>query len=422
MPYVVRELGWFESGEEKVLGMLVFDKSDDDYACYVLGRDAKNRFRTVDLECSIVTEAAATEQLKKLVAHAVTLPAEEFYQGDEVGEPIDFFSAVVPPERQSPSFKLLTSSAGYSPALGLLTEITNYFEDPDGNFVEQFQSSAFNARLWELYLYALFTEIGYGVKRDHAAPDFHLEGPFGQIFVEATTINPSALPPDAEELESLDYFQNYVPIKFGSALYSKLQEKYWELPHVAGHPLVFSIQDFQTVKAMTWSNSALVEYLYGIRQVEHRNQDGTIAIVSEAVTSYEWKGKRIAAGFFSQPDSENVSAVLANPSGTLSKFNRMGFLAGFGDRRIRMLRKGICYKDGSLFPQDFVSEVHAADYSETWCEGLSVYHNPNATQPLRADVFPCAAHHTSRDGRIVSRRPSFYPIGSITAIITSGPN
>lgn len=419
MPYVVRELGWFESGEERVLGMLVFDKSDDDYACYVLGRDAKNRFRTVDLECSIASESAATETLERMLTHAATLPAEEFYQGDEVGRPVDFFSAVVPPETQSPSFKLLISGAGYSPALGLLSEITHYFEDPDGNFVQQFQSGGFSARLWELYLYALFTEIGYGVIRDHAAPDFHLEGPFGQIFVEATTVNPSALPPDAEELETLDYFQNYVPIKFGSALYSKLQEKYWELPHVTGNPLVFSIQDFQSGKAMTWSNSALVEYLYGIRQLERRNQDGTTAIVSEPVTSYEWKGKRIAAGFFLQPDSENVSAVLANPSGTLSKFNRMGFLAGFGDRRIRMLRKGIAYNDGSLYPEDFFLEVHSAGYSEAWCEGLSVYHNPNAKHPLPVDAFPCAAHHTSRDGRIVSRRPSFYPVGSITAIFSS---
>jgi hypothetical protein len=38
---VVRELGWFEAGDEKVLGMMSFDRSDEDYAWYVLGRDVK---------------------------------------------------------------------------------------------------------------------------------------------------------------------------------------------------------------------------------------------------------------------------------------------------------------------------------------------------------------------------------------------
>lgn len=43
----------------------------------------------------------------------------------------------------------------------------NWYEDVDGNFVEQFQSSAFDARLWELYLYAMFVELGYGFDRKY---------------------------------------------------------------------------------------------------------------------------------------------------------------------------------------------------------------------------------------------------------------
>ena len=32
--------------------------------------------------------------------------------------------------------------------------------------------------------------------------------------------------------------ENAMPLRFGSALFSKLKKKYWELPHVAGNPLV----------------------------------------------------------------------------------------------------------------------------------------------------------------------------------------
>ena len=61
----------------------------------------------------------------------------------------------------------------------------NWYEDVDGNFVEQFQSSAFDARLWELYLYAMFVELGYGFDRKYSAPDFLCQDLADKVFVEA---------------------------------------------------------------------------------------------------------------------------------------------------------------------------------------------------------------------------------------------
>jgi hypothetical protein len=189
------------------------------------------------------------------------------------------------------------------------------------------------------------------------------------------------------------------------------------MPHVAGQPLVLAIQDFHAPHAMAWSNSALVEYLYAIRQIERVDEEGQSKIVSEPVLEYKWSDKPpIPAGFFSQPGSENISAVIANPCGTISKFNRIGFLAGFGRRDIRMLREGLCYKR-SKAPERFVAEVHDPGYEETWCEGLNVYHNPNAKIPLPPESMPCAAHHSSRSGRILSNQPVFHPAGSTTHII-----
>jgi hypothetical protein len=292
----------------------------------------------------------------------------------------------------------------------------HYFEDADGNFVQQFQSAGFDARLWELYLYALLNELGYGFDRQHAVPDFHCQGPLGDFFIEATTVNPSGVAPDLDSNREA-YFEHYVPRKYGSVLFSKLKKRDWEKQHVAGRPYVLAVQDFHAPYAMAWSNSALVEYLYAIRQTERMNAEDKAEIVSEKVTEYKLgENPPIPAGFFLLEDCENISAVLANPSGTLPKFNRMGFLSGFGDRDIRMLRSGYCYK-GSLAPEQFYAEVHSPDYAETWCEGLSVYHNPQAKIPLPPEAFPCAAHHTSRDGRILSVQPAFHPVGSITYIV-----
>ncbi|HXR16024.1 MAG TPA: hypothetical protein VN777_07395 [Terriglobales bacterium] len=419
MALIARDLAWYEVGNERVLGLVALDLTDEDYVSYILGRDAKGRFRAVWLECSIETQDAATELLRTTIAEYALKPAEEFYQGDEGGRKLDFLTPVVPPERQHPIFKTLISARGYSPARALISEMMHYFDDVDGNFVQQFQSDGFNPRFWELYLYALLNELGYGFDREYEAPDFHCQGLLGDFFVEATTINPAEEAPRVDASNQDAYFEHYVPMRYSGALCAKLKMKYWEKPHVIGHPLVLAIQDFHMSDAMAWSNPALVEYLYAIRQVERVGAQDKSEIVSEKVTEYRWGDKTpIAAGFFLLPESENISAVLANPSGTLPKFNRMAFLAGFGDRDIKMIRSGLCYREGSLTPERFYSEIYSPDYSETWCEGVSVYENPNAKIPLPREAFPCAAHHTSRDGRIFCRKPSFHPVGSTTCIVT----
>jgi hypothetical protein len=417
MALVARDVAWYEDADEKVLGLVALDLPDQDYVCYVLGRDAKGRFRAVWLECNLENQATATFLLQGKLAEFAQAPPEEFHQGDEVGKPIDFFEPIVPPERQHKVFATLIASRGYSPARALIGELMHHFEDVDGNFVQQFQSDGFDARIWELYIFALLNELGYGLDRAQAAPDFHCLGLLGDLFIEAVTVNPSDEAPDVEGLGRAAYFEHYVPLKYGSARFSKSKKRYWELPHVASYPLVLAIQDFHAPHAMSWSNSALVEYLYAIRQTERLNAEGKSEIVSEPVNAYKWGDKvPVPAGFFLQPDSEHISAVIANPGGTLPKFNRMGFIAGFGDRDIKMVRGGYRYRNSPI-PEWFAAEVHAPGYSETWCEGLSVYHNPRAAIKLAPEAFPCAAHHTSRDGRILSHQPEFHPVGTTTHII-----
>jgi hypothetical protein len=417
-PYIAlsaRELAWFHDGSERLLGVVSLDTVDRDFVGTVPGRDALNRFRAVDLATCLPTERDTARWLESRLAELVQKPAEYFHQGDESGPPVDFFAPAVTVDRQSPVFRELTTRRGYTPALGLLRGMMHYFEDADGNFVEQFQTTGFDSRLWELYLYAAFTELGYGFEREHPAPDFHCVGLMGDFFIEATTVNPSEDSPTIDRSNEGDYFASYVPMKFGSALYSKLKRRYWEATHVSGHPLVVAIQDFHAPGSMTWSSAALVEQLYGIRQIE--DPEGSGQIVSEPVKSYAWQGKEKPAGFFYQPDAEHISAVLANPGGTITKFNRIGFLAGFGDRDIKMFRTGLAYRDGGTEPDTFLAQVHVGGYEETWCEGLSVYHNPNARIPLPQSSIPMAAHHTVRDGHVLSSTPPFHPIGSSTLIM-----
>ena len=69
-----------------------------------------------------------------------------------------------------------------------------WYEDVDGNFVQQFQTTGFDARIWELYLFAAFVEMGFLIERIHAVPDFNCRGLLGSLAVEAVTVNPTQGP------------------------------------------------------------------------------------------------------------------------------------------------------------------------------------------------------------------------------------
>ena len=124
--------------------------------------------------------------------------------------------------------------------------------------------------------------------------------------------------------------------------------------------------------------------------------------------------------FFGLPEAENVSAVMLNPIGTIPKFNRIGFIAGFGDRAIRMVHTGI--RRGEIDPRGpgplpFRHDVHSPGYAEKWIEGAVILHNPNARVALDPELIPGANHEfLEPDGTIVSLLPEFQPYSSATLI------
>lgn len=207
-----------------------------------------------------------------------------------------------------------------------------------------------------------------------------------------------------------------MPVKFGSALYSKLQKKYWELDHVKNVPLILAVHDFCADSSMTWSAPALSDYLYGVRASWKKSPSGKLEVTETPVTEHVWGTKRIPSGFFDLPGVENVSAVLFSNSATVSKFNRLGVLAGFGLENIKIFRTGVRHDfdpnaaEGILFNE----EVVPGKYDEDWSQGMQLFHNPKAAIPISPKFFEGCAHHYF-DGQ---RRHSILPEGFIHQSIT----
>jgi hypothetical protein len=70
------------------------------------------------------------------------------------------------------TYKKMRAQRESMSARWMLDDVYQNFVDPDGNFLEQFQTTAFDARFFELYLHAYFSRSGFTVDRKHDRPDF----------------------------------------------------------------------------------------------------------------------------------------------------------------------------------------------------------------------------------------------------------
>lgn len=212
---VFDELAFFEAAGGDVIGIATRDIADRDFGGIVMARDRKLRFRAVNVTEFHPTPEGGKESLFVGMREAACARAEDHYQGDEDGQPVDFFAHLHNAGRLNPSFVRLTNDEGYSPARGIIESLMRWHEDADGNFVEQFQTTGFDQRIWELYLFAMLIEAGYVLDRSHNTPDFCCDGMLGSLFVEAVTVGPTLkngklVPaPPTETPEEIDLFMTF---------------------------------------------------------------------------------------------------------------------------------------------------------------------------------------------------------------------
>lgn len=161
--------------------------------------------------------------------------------------------------------------------------------------------------------------------------------------------------------------------------------------------------------------------MYGYEHDAHHDADGKLVVVATRVAEHRWGQRTVTSGFFDLPGAEHVSAVIFNSSATLPKFNRIGYVAGFGSRRVHMIRHGTVWNPDpdAAEPIAFAVSVDDPEYAESWTEGLDVFHNPRAAIPLNPEHFPAAVHHYLQpDGNLNSIQAGDFaqPLASWTQI------
>ncbi len=411
------EREWYADEKENVLGVVILDRVDNDWSYVILGRDERARFSAIDSDTCHRTVNEARIALHKKMEKFAADGEQVFHQGinNKKQKTFQIFKPIVAREKLHHDFIVIAESNGYSSAREIMKEIAYTYEDTDGNYIQQFQTTGFDARVWELYLYAVLHEMDFEIDRNYRAPDYVCTSFKGEVILEATTANSTLQKKDVElgNLNSKE-LQDFLAIKFGSALYSKIQKRYWEKDHVKDHPFVLAVADFRKPEWLVFSGQFLMHYLYGVCQ--QSRPDG---VSFSSIKEHTYAGKTIPSGFFHLPDAKHVSAVLFSDSGTIAKFNRMGKIAGFGDHSVIMARVGQRFpKSDSERPEPFRVLVEAK-YREKWAEGIWIFHNPNAQIPLASELFPDVAHVYFENGGCVIYLADTFPIWSKTLIFST---
>lgn len=250
-----RELSWWCDLDETVLGTVILDLVDQDYGWILLARDEGRRFRCVKVGVSKATERLAEGELRLEIEHLARRKSFGGIepQGDQERSPVDLLapSTSVLPEHFHPYFRDLLDNPSRAPARRVISEIAPWLYPADPHFVSEFQRHQFDQRLWELYLWAAFRELGFDVVQ-HEAPDFECKAPGINFTVEATTVSASQQGPLLDHPnprtpeERNEFLNTYMPMKFGSTLTTKLRKMsaegllYWERPWSRNKPFVIA--------------------------------------------------------------------------------------------------------------------------------------------------------------------------------------
>lgn len=348
-----------------------------------------------------------------------------------VGKAERLFDLVVADEKLDPNFARIRTATTSIAARAMLENVFTSFEDPDGNFKEQFQTTGFDNRFFELYLHGYLSRSGFSIDRSHPNPDFIVMRRGVTACIEATTVNPSTSGVIAKygrqvegltPAELLEYSREELPLRFGSALYSKMKKEYWKKPQCLNRPFVIAIQAFHEERSLHFSDTALLEYAYATRQTAGWSEGGDLTLNNARVETHTIGEKSIASGFFNLPGSENVSALMFSNSGTHAKFSRMGYQSGYGNDELKIKRVGRVYNehpdamDATLFEYD----MDDPGLVEPWGQGLSVLHNPNALVPLPPEYFPDAKEHVFLEGNVITAPGGWHPFNSDTIVVDVG--
>ena len=153
------EIEYYANEKVTILGTIVLDYYDNDFGAIVLCRDEYGKFRAIESESDFISIDDSRVWLKQKIRRYTNENIIQVPQG--TGSPgIDLFKKLNNHDKLHPYFIKLNNDNHNNAAKQIIIEAMRFFNDVDGNFVEQFQSiNGFDSRLWEIYLFCFSVKL-----------------------------------------------------------------------------------------------------------------------------------------------------------------------------------------------------------------------------------------------------------------------
>ncbi len=315
----------------------------------------------------------------------------------------DLFERRFPDDRLHSAFRALRDSPFHGAARTLMNALYARMGDRNRAFLTGFQTEGFHSHLFELACYAYLEEAHSRIERLDPSPDFLLTTANGdKVVIEAATANPAtgrmsdislrgmrASTPD-EIVKKVEY---EFPARMRSVLTRKLMHNYHELPQCRGIPLVLMIGPFFEPGSTTYVDISLVDMFYR----RERNDIGSV-------------------GFFNDPAAEQISGVLYTNAFTVSRFLRIA--TNWNTADFIAEREGVCYReDDPDSTYGFRYRMGAPETPrETWAEGVTLFLNPNAVNPLSAGALQSSCVFSADRFAVFRHISGFHPVTSATFV------
>ena len=299
------------------------------------------------------------------------------------------FEPIVEESLQHANFRnIMAVGNGFN--LDVINDWANGFVDRDGKFVKEFQTT-FNSSFWELYLFAVLKKYGMQVDFSKARPDFCF--PDLGLNIEATIASHShdAQPEHARLSaglpDDLNRFNLQSIIRLSNSLVSKHKkyvESYSRMDHVTDRAFVVAIANFDQLYSFMACQRPIEAVLHSYYVDEERylatgRKEGTLS--GEALLEvFKDNGSPIELGIFNTPAYREISAVVFSGCANWGKVRAMS-----ADPSAGITFTALRLKVASDKPH--VIQCTKQHYEENLLDGLRIYHNPHAANPINPALF-----------------------------------
>jgi flavodoxin len=309
---------------------------------------------------------------------------------------LDLFQTLpdVDEQKLHAKYKVLRDHLALSGELEVLKDWISGFVDRDNKIVKEFQTS-FHSAFWEIFLHAFLKEAALQVDYSKNRPDFIVTSPT-RIFVEAVVSEIKKEGRKEETRDLYDLLETIEPIDKSAQFDEMIDEaitrhsnsirqksakylnEYLPLQWVdQSAPFVVALGSYDQLHYGREFTHSMFALLYGMRYARECNGYKKIEKITKPGTT-----SPIPVGIFLNEDFSHISAIIFSCTVTLGKLTSMAISRGgyTGQNGVFTVRHDMDWPH-------FKGQIVTPEEPEYLSDGVFVFFNPNAKNPLPTDFF-----------------------------------